>query len=401
MLKKVYLISLSFLLLLALTIPSFAAVSPEAPEGATPIAIPWTARYLYRMRSNAQWYSSDHTPTVEDFYGDNGVSDDQIAVVPSVVFEKNRNVYYLQGLMTYHMEYIVSSVPDDAIDFWAYNTNINEFRFVPHATNVVFGQIENSLVSSDGPYNSTFLFQELGITDTAIGITGIGSSSYKIQFTFSTPLQFDDMYQIYGICFPSTGFLSEPGNFVLTDFVAYSDPRGSYFDQLQLQATIANMELLYGILENGTLTNEQLSYVGQALGEQIDLIEHQNELINSQNGYLGQQNSMLQGDPNDYQDDSGFDSAAGELEDLENEINDQITQDVTLPDGSSHEMNGELIGDLKEDFMDRWDPQDYEASAGREIARIFDMFYPYVGVAIFLNLTLAVILSFLRGRANA
>lgn len=400
MLKKVYIIGLSILIVLSLAIPSFAAVSPEAPEGATPIVIPWTARYLYRMRSNDQWYSSDHTPTVEDFYAENGVSDDQIAVVPSVVFEKNRDVYFLQELMTYHMEYIVTSVPDDAIDFWAYNTNINEFRFVQHSSDV-FGNISNSLVSSTGPYNGTFLPHELGITDTAIGITGIGSSSYKIQFTFSTPYDLQNIVQIYGICFPSTGYLSEPGNFVLTDFVAYSDPRGSYFDQLQLQAAIANMQLLNGILESSVLTNEQLSYVGEALGQQNELLQNQNQLINSQNQLIGQQNSMLEGNPNDYQDDSGFDSAAGELEDLENEINDQITQDVTLPDGSSHEMNGELIGDLKEDFMDRWDPQDYEASAGREIARIFDMFYPYVGVAIFLNLTLAVILSFLRGRANA
>lgn len=401
MLKKVYLISLSILLLLALTIPSFAAVSPEAPEGATPIVIPWTARYLYRMRSNAQWYSSDHTPTVEDFYGDNGVSDDQIAVVPSVVFENNRNLYFLQDLMTYHMEYIVTSVPADVVDFWAYNTNINEFRFVPYYRDDVFGNIYNSLVSSAGPYNGTQLPHELGITDIAIGITGIGSSSYKIQFTFSTPVGIEEMYQIYGICFPSTGYLSEPGKFQLTDFVAYSDPLGSYFEQLQLQASLANLELLNGILESSTLTNEQLSLVNEAIGQQNVLLENQNQLIGSQNQLIGEQNSMLQGDPNDYQDDSGFESAAGELEDLENEINDQITQDVTLPDGSSHEMNGELIGDLKEDFMDRWDPQDYEASAGREIARIFDMFYPYVGVAIFLNLTLAVILSFLRGRANA
>lgn len=383
MLKKVYLIGLSILILLSLAIPSFA-LSVDPPDGLQEAIIPWVPRYLYRLRSVSNWYSRDTSPLMEEFYPDHGLLDDQIMFYPAIIFYDNTTglEYILKDFYTYYFEYEISTTDPD-IDFLSYSTNSNNFICV-HASQSrdVFGNLSNSQNSSIGPEGLPL--EAYGI-ESVMSVVPIGGQSFKVQFAFTTPYGIE-AEEIMSIIFPSTGYLSEEGRVNITDFKSYADPAGTVYDEFQAQVAMANLQALAGLLESSALTNEQLAQV--------------NEQIAANQAILQEQSSMLQGDPNDYQDDSGFDSAAGELEDLEGQINDQITGNVTI-DGESYEMDGALIGNYKEGFMDRWDPQDYEASAGREIARLFDLFYPYVGVAIFLNLTLAVILAFLRGRSNA
>ena len=383
MLKKVYIIGLSILIVLSLAIPSFA-LSVDPPDGLTEAIIPWVPRYLYRLRSVANWYSRDTSPLMQEFYPEHGLLDDQIMFYPAIIFQDNTTGtgYNLKDFYTYYFEYEISTTDPD-IDFWSYSTNSNNFICV-HSwdSHAVFGDLSNSQNSSIGPEGLPL--EAYGI-ESVMSVVPIGSGSYKVQFAFTTPYGIE-AEEIVSLIFPSTGYLSEEGRVNITAFKSYADPAGTVYDEFQAQVAMANFQALAGLLESSSLTNEQLAQV--------------NGQIAANQAILEEQSSMLQGDPNDYQDDSGFDSAAGELEDLEGQINDQITGNVTI-DGESYEMNGALIGNFKEGFMDRWDPQDYEASAGREIARLFDLFYPYVGVAIFLNLTLAVILAFLRGRSNA
>lgn len=381
MLKKVYIISLSIVIVLSLAIPSFA-LSVDPPEGLSEAIIPWVPRYLYRLRSVANWYSRDTSPLMEEFYPDHGLLDDQIMFYPAIIFYDNGSLYNLKDFYTYYFEYEISTTDPD-IDFLSYSTNSNNFICV-HSWyfHDVFGDLSNSQNSSIGPEGLPL--EAYGI-ESVMSVVPIGGQSFKVQFAFTTPYGIE-AEEIISIIFPSTGYLSEEGRVNITDFKSYADPAGTVYDEFQAQVAMANLQVLSGLLESSALTNEQLAEV--------------NYLMSENQAILQEQSSMLQGDPNDYQDDSGFDSAAGELEDLEGQINDQITGNVTI-DGESYEMNGALIGNYKEGFMDRWDPQDYEASAGRELARLFDLFYPYVGVAIFLNLTLAVIMAFLRGRSNA
>ena len=355
-----------------IAVPSLAAV--EVPDTATPVSMQWTQRFIYRFRSETQWYSSSDSPTVEDFYSDNGHMNDQVAVIPCVIFSDSPsgNYYELSNATTYYIEYEVQTRRQSS-EFLSYSTNPDFYRFVGkrHVTDL-FGDWSSSLVSSPGLDDDNSIPLTFYASNTAVSVVPVDERTYKVTFCFSTGIGVETS-NVVALCMPSTGFIAEqPDKFSIITFQAYADPVGDAFDQIQLQ-------------------------IAQQQQQSLDQINGKLDGIGSQ---LGDLNQSMQGDPNDYQDNTGFDSAAGELEDLESQINDQITSDVTV-DGESYEMNGDLIGNYKESFMDRWDPQDYEATAGREIARLFDLFYPYVGVAIFLNLTLAVIMAFLRGRANA
>lgn len=368
MLKKVFLIFLILSLSVLLIIPSYAATSGVTiPESATPISLTWSPRFIYRLRTNTQWYSRNVSPLVEEFYSDNGIADDQIACIPCIIFSDSPsgNFYYLADATTYYMEYVISTTKTGT-SFMSYNTNPDNFKVViKRDIDAVFGDFSSNQVTSSGldEFNSRPL--TFYAADTAVAIEATGSKTYKVTFAFTTNIGVNNV-EAAAICMPSNGFLSAEDNVKITTFNAYSDPVGDTFNQLQLQ-------------------------IAQKQQESLDQI----------NGKLDNISDQLTGDPNDYQDDSGFDQAAGELEDLENQINDQITQDITDGEGNSYEVNGALIGNLKEDFWDRWQPQDYVPKAGGQLRRIFEHFYPYVGVAIFLNLTLGVILAFLRGRSNA
>lgn len=372
MCKKVFLIFMILSLSVLLIIPSYAAVT--VPDSALEISMDWTPRFVYRLRSIANWYSRNTSPLLEEFYSDNGANDDQIACIPCIIFgsSPSGSFYHLQDAKTYYLEYVISA-STTGTSFLSYSTNPDLFRFVTEDNVVsVFGDFSSSQVTSSGIDDTNSSPLTFYASNTAISFSANGSKSWKISVAFSTGLGVTDA-NIVAICMPSVGFLDAEDNIKITTFKAFADPVGDTFNQLQLQIAKQQQESLDQI-------NGKLDGIGNQLGD------------------IGDQ---LTGDPNDYQDNSGFNEAAGDLEDIENEINDQIIQDVTLPDGSSHEMNGELIGDLKEDFWDRWQPQDFESVAGAEITRIFSLFYPYVGAAIFINLTLAVILTFFRGRSNA
>lgn len=372
MLKKVYLILLVFSLSILLIIPSYAAVM--VPDSALEIAMDWSPRFVYRLRSTTQWYSRNTSPLLEEFYSDNGFNNDQIACIPCIIFgsSPSGSFYHLQDAQTYYLEYVISA-STTGTSFLSYSTNPDLFRFVTEDNILsVFGDFSSSQVSSSGIDDTNSSPLTFYAANTAISYSANGSKSWKITVAFSTGLGVSDA-NIVAICMPSVGFLDAEDNVKITTFKAFADPVGDTFNQLQIQIAKQQQESLDQI-------NGKLDGIGNQIGD------------------IGDQ---LTGDPNDYLDNSGFDDAAGDLEDLEGQISDQISQDITDSDGNTYEVNGELIGGLKENFFDRWDPQDYEASAGREIARIFELFYPYVGVAIFLNLMLAVILSFLRGRSNA
>lgn len=361
MCKKVYLIILIFSLSILLIIPSYAVT---VPENASPVSILWSPRFLYQSRDGSGWVSREVAPLTDEFYPDNGSNNDQIAVWPSIIFSDSPNgtYYTLQDTYTYYMEYEVY-IPNG--DLYSFSTNVNSSRLITQDNVLtVFGDFSSSQVSSPGLTDENSVPITDYVSDTAISTSFVDSKTMKVTFAFTTGMGIS-AFNFAAISMPGTAAFSTQNNLRITTFQAYADPIGGVFGQLQLQI---------------------------AAQQQASLDQMNNKLDN-----IGNQ---LTGDPDDYQDNSGFDSAAGELEDLEGQINDQITGNVTI-DGESYEMDGALIGNYKEGFMDRWDPQDYEASAGREIARLFDLFYPYVGVAIFLNLTLAVILAFLRGRSNA
>lgn len=369
--KRIVAAAICLLLSILIAVPISAV---EVPATATPISLRWAPRFLYRLRQETNWYSRDTSPTVEDFYTSNGVANDQVAVIPGVIFSDtpSGDYYTLTNATTYYMEYEVQTRRNYS-EFVAYSTNPDYYRFVSvDQIPVVFGDWSSSLVSSPGLNDDNSIPLTFYATNTAVSVVEVDTRTYKVTFCFSTGIGIETS-SIGAICMPASGFIVEEADtFNIITFNAYADPIGSAFEQIQLQIAQQQQQSLDQI-------NGKLDGIGSQLGDIQDSIV---------------------GDSNDYQDDSGFDSAAGDLEDLENQINDQITGNVTI-DGQEYEINGDLIGNYQESFLDRWDPQDYEALAGREVARLFELFYPYVGVAIFLNLSLAVILSFLRGRSNA
>lgn len=383
MLKKVLVALTCIVLVICLSVPSFAW--EELPEDSSYVSMTWSNRWIYFDTRDNLWVSRERSPTL---WSDNDWNSDLVGTVfgyvtPAVIFSDSplNNPYTLQSATTYYMEYVV--IGSGAL--FSYNANPDLYWFVTKDNlSNVFGDWSNSQIHVTDPLNDNYKVPITNVTtDRSYSETAVGSNTYRIRFAFSTNASVTDL-NLSAIMMPCTGYFENTDSYMyISSFSAWYDPTGDVYD------TIVS-EGINNINNNLVDIQNKIDAATNELGGKLDDV----------NDNLGNINDALQGDPNDYQDNSGFDGAAGELEDIEGQINDQITGNVTI-DGESYEMNGALIGNYKESFMDRWNPQDYEATAGRELARLFDLFYPYVGVAIFLNLTLAVIMSFLRGRSNA
>lgn len=373
MLKKVYIIGLSILIVLSLAIPSFAW--SELPEDSSYLNMTWSNRWIYWDRNNSVWYSRNRSPSLllDNDWNSSLQGSVFSYVTPAIIFSDAplNDPYILQSATTYYMEYVILGTEP----MFSYNANPDNYWFVTKDNlSNVFGDWSNSQVTVSDPFNNNYKVPITNVTtDRSYSETANGSKSYRIRFAFTTNAGVSDL-NLAAIMMPSSGYYeNQAANMYISAFTAWYDPTGDIYD---------------------TVVAEGINKVNTNL-------EHIQTQIDGLGSQLGDIQDSIEGDPNDYQDNSGFDSAAGDYEDLENQINDQISGNITLPDGSSIPTNGGVFTGITSWFKNNFSPQDYESSAGNQISRVFEFFLPFVGIPILINLTLAVILSFLRGRSNA
>lgn len=107
---------------------------------------------------------------------------------------------------------------------------------------------------------------------------------------------------------------------------------------------------------------------------------------------------VIQGDPADAEDNSSLKDDISDYEDAENEINDLIMAPIELPDGTSIQVDGSTLLNIKDFIIDTYKAPAYEADVGKQYNEIFELFMPYVGTCVFTSLLLGLGISFLKGR---
>lgn len=89
--------------------------------------------------------------------------------------------------------------------------------------------------------------------------------------------------------------------------------------------------------------------------------------------------------------------SSDELADLEGDLISDVST-ITLPDGSTVSASGNVFEQLDSWLQSEYSPVEFDEDAASIVSELFDTFMPYVGIVIFLNLTLALGISFLSGR---
>lgn len=369
--RRLFVILISFLLLVSLTLPALAWES--LPEGVEPIITDWVPRFTYYNITSSAWFSRSRSPS-NDYWNSNSTdvgSSDSNQLVPSIIFSDSTlsSFYYLEGNTTYYLDFTYNA--NLALGEWLdFSTNPNTWYLVPFDNiSTIYGDLSNSLVTIPQPDVNLMYKLSTLTTDISITNTMVDTLNVRIRVAFRTNNQVDQL-ALSGLYMPFSAISESKGNFTINQFAGWTDPDGGTFD---------------------TVVVEGLLNINNSL----------EDINNSVESFREDVNNSLVGDPSDYPDNSGVGDAAEDLIDKEEEINDLIYTPVTMPDGTVINVDSNTINNFREYIYSTYDPIDYDSSAGSELAKIFETFMPYVGVVVFLNLMLGAVLAFLRGRANA
>lgn len=143
-----------------------------------------------------------------------------------------------------------------------------------------------------------------------------------------------------------------------------------------------------GVYEN--LILGQLDDIKGAINDASDQA-HQDSL--AEQSWLQQIEAALNGGTEDHPDTDSSDELAG----IEGDIMDNVSS-VTLPNGTTISASSNVFEQLDDWIKTEYSPVEFDEDASSVFTELFDVFMPYVGIVIFLNLTLALGISFLSGR---
>lgn len=369
--RRLFVILISFCLLVSLTLPALAWES--LPDTVEPIVTNWVPRFIYYNNERSIWFSRNRSPS-NNYWNSNsldtGISDTSM-VVPSVLLVDSTlsSVYTFEGATTYYIEftYKASAAANEWLDF---STNPNTWYFVPSDNiSTIYGDISSDQVTVPEPDVSLMYKLSTLCSDVSITNTMLDTLTVRIRVAFRTNNQVDQL-SLSGLYMPISAMTEFNGNFTINQFAGWIDPDGGTYDQVVVEGLV-NI--------NNTL-------------------EDINAAVDS---FRSDINNTLTGDPSDYQDNSGVFDVVDDLTDKEDEINDLIYTPVTLPDGTIVNIDSNTLNNFKDYIYSHYDPVDYDSSVGSELTKVFETFMPYVGVVVFLNLMLGAVLAFLRGRSNA
>lgn len=143
-----------------------------------------------------------------------------------------------------------------------------------------------------------------------------------------------------------------------------------------------------GVYEN--LIMGQLDDIKGAINDAADQA-HQDSI--DEQSWLQKIEAAINGGSEDHPNTGSLDELSG----IEGDIMDNVST-VTLPNGTTVSASGNIFSELDSWLKSEYSPVEFDEEASSVFTEFFDVFMPYVGIVIFLNLTLALGISFLSGR---
>lgn len=374
--KKIYAILISCVLIISLAISASAI---DVPTSATPLAVDYYLRFVFSQYSYTHWYSADIS-TLLDEWQDGTLLDQNPIVYPAVIFGNEFNDYVLQGTTTYYMQYELTTQSEGY--FYGLSTNAAFYKLVSEPfLNDVFGNyISDDTQVVDDPRNFHFKSLSEVAREVTTQVNQVGSQTYRVGLIFSTKADIEDS-EFRAMLLTSIGTLDEKDRLEFVSFQAWTDENLSIYE-----------DLVAGKLDD---INGSIQDVGNKVDEVGDKVDQAADQIT---GALDDLNDTMVGDP--IEDNTGFSEQLTELKDIEDEIQDTVFNNITA-DNVTIAFDGDVLTNIRHYLVNKFDPQDFEASVGTQIAAIFEIFMPYVGIVVWFNLALGLALGFVRGRTDA
>lgn len=372
--KKLFPLSISIILIASLLIlPISAAI--EVPSSASSLTVDIKPRFIFANYPYSTWYVSNTTPLIDDWqYGE--LNDQSPIVAPGIIFTEDQDeaTYMLKDTTTYYFQYELTT--NNNTPFFGISTNAEIYRAVPNfMITEVFGDISVDTTQVGRDFRNYLDWcPELKDISRNIDtqVTQFGSSKYRIQFVFNTKSGVEAQ-KLCGMLLFSNGLLDEDDRLEFISVQAWSDESLSIYEEL-------------------------------VSGQLKDI----NDSINDLNGTIVDGFEGLQGTLEDMNDtivgpevnvDPTLNNSSSELEDLQAEV-DRLISNQTHND-ESFSVNTGSLDNIKNYIFSNYHPEDYSGIVGSEISKVFNMFLPYVGVVVWINLSLGVALSFIRGHQDA
>lgn len=379
--KKFICVLLSLIVVASLITISVSAI--DVPTSATPLAVDTHLRFCFAQYPYDHWYSGDSSPLLDDWQ-DGTLIEQTPIVYPSVIFGNGFATYDIQDTTTYYMQYELTT--QDTAYFYGMTTNAAFYKLVPSQ---LLRDIYGNYTSTDtsvtmDPRNFGLVTLSEISREISTTVTQVGSQTYRVGLAFSTKAEVEPL-ALSAIMFTSVGVLDEKDRLEFVSFQAWTDENLSIYE-----------DLVAGKLDD---INNSIQDVGDQISGSVN--DAADQITGSIEEGFEDLNNTLIGNDDEVVDNTGVGNSVDELGQLEDNINSQITSPITLPDGSSINVDGNALGNINDYITQQFDPEGYDLTTGQQIAKVFNYFMPYMGTVIFLNLMLGLSLAFLRGKTNA
>lgn len=143
---------------------------------------------------------------------------------------------------------------------------------------------------------------------------------------------------------------------------------------------------------------DQTTYQSMVYNQQTAIKNAIEEGFKDTNASLDEINNTLTGDGEYTPPDPELNSSISDLSDKEDELNELITAPIELPDGTVIQTDANSIESIKLYIQTAYDAPEYDATAGQQYSKVFEVFMPYLGTVVFLSLFLGLGIAFLTGR---
>lgn len=374
--KKVYVIILSFVFIISLSLSAFAI---DVPASATPLELDFYLRFISSQYPYSNWYSSN-TSTLLDEWQDGSLNDQSPIVFPSVIFGDGFLTYDLKDTTTYYMQYEIETVNSNY--FFSLTTNANFYQLVPESVLMdVFGDYSSTDTQAvNDPRDYSFVTLSEISREITTEVTQIGSNKYRIGLIFSTKNGVEDS-NFSAMLFNSIGALDASDRLEFISFNAWTDESLSIYEDLV----------------NGQLTdiNNSIKDLEGSVNDAADQAHNDAEDIKDS---LSGITDTLIGSP--IEDNTGFSDEIDSLTSIENSIKESVFNNITI-DNESIAIDSNILNSAKDFIVSKYNPETYNSTAGSQLSKVFETFMPYVGIVVWFNLMLALALGFVRGRSNA
>lgn len=371
--KRIIIAFISCILIASLISLTVSAI--EVPSSASPLSVPIKPRFIFANYPYTQWYVSNTTTLLDEWqYGE--LMDQSPIISPGIIFTEDQDeaTYMLQDTTTYYFQYELTTTNNIAI--YGLSTNAEIYRAVPNfMITEVFGDITESGTQVGRDFRNYLDWcPELKEISRNIDteVTQIGSSKFRIKFVFSTKSGIEDD-KFCGMLLFSNGVLQISDRLEFISVQAWSDESLSIYE-----------ELVSGQLKD---INDSINNVNGSIIDGFDGIQESLDDLNDT--LIGPEVNV----------DPSLDNATDELEDLQAEV-DRLISNQTHND-ESFSVNTGSLDTIKNYIFSNYHPEDYNSDVGSEISKVFNLFMPYVGIVVWINLTLGVSLSFIRGHQDA